>query len=94
MKLTEELRNKQSRDNRALLDRAADRIEELEAECHKQSEWISVKESLPEEFEDVLTCDGNGNVDIGYVWMRGWNIEHVTHWMPLPKAPKTKGGAE
>lgn len=31
MKLSEELRNKQSRDNRDLLDRAADRIDELEA---------------------------------------------------------------
>lgn len=42
MKLSEELRNKQSRDNRALLDRAADRIEELEAGYRKQSEgeWI------------------------------------------------------
>ena len=30
MKLSEELRNKQSRDNRDLLDRAADRIDELE----------------------------------------------------------------
>lgn len=42
MKLSEELRNKQSRDNRALLDRAADRIDELEANYRKQSvgEWI------------------------------------------------------
>ena len=31
MTLIEELRSKKSRDNRALLDRAADRIEELEA---------------------------------------------------------------
>ena len=30
MSIVEELRNKQSRDNRELLDRAADRIEELE----------------------------------------------------------------
>lgn len=30
MTLSEELRNKKSRDNRELLDRAADRIEELE----------------------------------------------------------------
>jgi hypothetical protein len=31
MKLSEELRSKPSRDNRALLDRAADRIDELES---------------------------------------------------------------
>lgn len=30
MKLSEELRSKESRDNRELLDRAADRIDELE----------------------------------------------------------------
>ena len=36
--LVAELRNKQSRDNRDLLDRAADRIEELEARQHKQIE--------------------------------------------------------
>lgn len=32
MNLVEELRSKKSRDNRELLDRAANRIEELEAE--------------------------------------------------------------
>lgn len=32
MTLSEELRTKKSRDNRELLDRAADRIEELERE--------------------------------------------------------------
>jgi rubrerythrin len=37
MSLIEELRSKVSRDNRDLLDRAADRIEELEDIC-KQSE--------------------------------------------------------
>ena len=43
MKLSEELRNKKSRDNRALLDRAADRIDELEKECRQQSEgeWVT-----------------------------------------------------
>lgn len=35
--LVAELRNKTSRDNRDLLDRAANRIEELEANQHKQS---------------------------------------------------------
>lgn len=35
MTLVEELRSKKSRDNRGLLDRAADRIDELEAELKK-----------------------------------------------------------
>ena len=38
MSIVEELRQKESRDNRALLDRAADRIEELEAELSKLKE--------------------------------------------------------
>ena len=38
MNLIEELRNKTSRDNRDLLDRAADRIEELEAK-QSEGEW-------------------------------------------------------
>lgn len=40
MTLVEELRSKKSRDNRELLDRAADRIEELEAEHRKIHENI------------------------------------------------------
>lgn len=47
MSIIEELRAKASRDNRDLLDRAADRIEELEGNYHKQ-EWISVEEVLPD----------------------------------------------
>ena len=42
--LVAELRNKKSRDNRELLDRAADRIEELEASLREQraGEWTLV----------------------------------------------------
>lgn len=41
MTLIEELRSKKSRDNRELLDRAADRIEELErSQMNKQNEII------------------------------------------------------
>lgn len=36
MSLVEELRAKPSRDNRNLLDRAADRIEELEAQLEQE----------------------------------------------------------
>ena len=56
MKLSEELRNKQSRDNRALLDRAADRIDELEAGYRKQSEgeWVHGE-------NDMAHCSVCGN---------------------------------
>lgn len=40
MTLSEELRTKKSRDNRELLDRAADRIEELEKENSKAVEKV------------------------------------------------------
>ena len=40
MKLSEELRSKPSRDNRDLLDRAADRIDELEAETKSLKQLI------------------------------------------------------
>ena len=107
MTLVEELRNKQSRDNRDLLDRAADRIEELES---KQSEWISVEERLPDNYRTVLVaCEYTtigGGVRIIVIGLYGggfWSLADadgthhltkynmhavVTHWMPLPEAPK------
>ena len=41
MKLSEELRNHPSRDNRDLLDRAADRIDALEAETEALKQLIA-----------------------------------------------------
>ena len=72
----------------------------LNAGYHKQSEWISVDERLPEENVRVLVCiksdhsytmiDTDRLDDKGFVrWYKD-----VTHWMPLPEAPKMKGGAE
>ena len=58
-------------------------------------EWISVKDRLPEDQEEVLVCtrskNGIRNIDKGYM-----AIDHfihrgraeVTHWMPLPELPK------
>lgn len=53
MKLSEELRNKKSRDNRDLLDRAANKIDELEAE-NKALTQILV--NLANEEIRVMTC--------------------------------------
>lgn len=75
-----------------LIEQQAERIEELEA---KAPRWIPVTEKIPPDQEEVLvlTRSKNGvrNVDKGY-----WAIAHfihrgravVTHWMPLPEAPK------
>ena len=58
--LVAELRNKQSRDNRELLDRAADRIEELEAGYRKQieGEWIYQEDDFGLEFYRCSLCGG------------------------------------
>ena len=69
--------------------------------------WISVDERLPEENGRCLVCvairhlvfeDLTMVVIMGYNKINGFDVvsgeETVTHWMPLPEAPKMKGGAE
>ena len=67
----------------------------------KQSEWISVDERLPEIPDRVLvyvnashlseTAIDTDRISDGR-WVRWGTL--VTHWMPLPEAPKMKGGEE
>lgn len=68
--------------------------------------WISVKDQLPKVEGDYLTFYpdkyGNSMVCIrswlhwanGFSWYYSWNERcdevEVTHWMPLPKPPKTE----
>ena len=80
-----------------------DIAEELyNAGYRKQSEgeWISVDERFPEENTRVLVYLDETLYDYTHIdtdrikcgnWIR-WG-RAVTHWMPLPEAPK-KGGAE
>lgn len=62
-----------------------------------KQEWISVDERLPTKNEKVLVYCG-GVIDTDWICSQGvWYYhEHhtITHWMPLPEAPKMKGGAE
>jgi hypothetical protein len=71
---------------------------------YRKQEWISVEERLPKSPSEILVscCDGvrmmlyEGNnrwwYDPNYI---GTAEEYkITHWMPLPEAPKMKGGAE
>ena len=72
----------------------------------KQSEWISVEERLPKVDTDVLVITANGSFKVGrcniyhngtlVLWMTndGLGERAITHWMPLPEAPKMKGGEE
>lgn len=53
--------------------------------------WIPVKERLPDVWKHVITFDEDDGVRVN--WRCGDNVSwymgyHVTHWMPLPQAPK------
>jgi hypothetical protein len=60
------------------------------------SKWIKVEDMLPEDGVWVLTF--SGSIADDFQWDIGWCIGGkwkclgwdypVTHWMPLPKAPK------
>ena len=61
------------------------------------SEWIRVKDEMPEPFLNVLVWIENGKAaNMGYVTRAGHWFVHfwytapvkVTHWMPLPEPPK------
>ncbi len=64
-------------------------------EDHATCEWISVKDRLPEDQEEVLVCtrlkNGIRNIDKGYMAIDRFihrGCAEVTHWMPLPHLPK------
>lgn len=61
-----------------------------------ESNWISVKDRLPEEGSEVLACLSNpysvftADYNRGYFDLLGYlgnGKEQVTHWMPLPEPP-------
>lgn len=62
----------------------------------KPTEWISVEDALPEVGEDVLLYSKEDDkIDIGHYsnmfcrfFLRKFEDGNVTHWMPLPDAPK------
>lgn len=86
------LREKESRDNRELLDAAADMLE--------RQRWIPVAEELPPIGERVIVARvydpreplrvEQGTLTEGGWWkVYGANTRHVEYWMPMPEPPET-----
>lgn len=70
----------------------------------KGSEWISVDERLPEKWQKCLCYypekDYGSKVVVDYAetdnggFAEQFQFGKPSHWMPLPEAPKMKGGAK
>jgi small-conductance mechanosensitive channel len=82
--------------------------ERLKSPSLVNDEWISVKERLPEKDERILVWYLHKLTGVGYAvcdflrvnpgsGVKYWGAHHserVTHWMPLPPAPKSEASKE
>ncbi|MGY6104287.1 DUF551 domain-containing protein [Pasteurella multocida] len=63
-------------------------------EYQKCDGWISVKDRLPSEREDILICTNRGEIkiawrdDVFFMSLLTYHLSSVTHWQPLPLPPK------
>jgi hypothetical protein len=86
-------------------NRYAEMLDKTEEELNTErvkTEWISVEERLPKADTDVLVITANGSFKVGrcniyhngtlVLWMTndGLGEKAITHWMPLPEAPKMR----
>ena len=73
---------------KALKDASAFYMEGFNDAMLNKSEWISIKERLPEE-ETLVLAYINGLYG-SYCDVVRWDrfCRHVTHWMPIPEPPK------
>ena len=71
------------------------------ADANPKSLWISVKDRLPKQDEEVIALCDDLNIDplykISFAHIvdktmcqdyNGWNIPNVVYWFPMPKVPK------
>ena len=74
--------------------RKALRIIEQASVVDARSQWISVKDRLPKNFEDVVVFERwRGRVFVGCFDGDEWEVygfpaQEVSYWMPLPEPPK------
>ena len=67
-------------------------VEELIANGVMVQEWISVKDRLPEQGKEIIVYSGGVLKPTVFAY-QFWNKHYdswarITHWMPLPPAPK------
>lgn len=56
----------------------------------KKNPWTSVKDRIPTDNEEYLTCCSWGIISMDYFLpsLKEFNRDSVTHWMPLPNPPE------
>ena len=82
-------------DGNTWLPMLLDEFESMADVIEHGQEWIPVKVRLPMPYENpVLVYDNSGvgmawySSTMGWMYRTGLGCVDVTHWMPLPKAPK------
>ena len=85
------------RNIRALRDFLCQAIDQVDA-MEEERRWRKCSEEMPEDGAEVLASDGVGiwlcyktTMSDGSSWFQPDGLPHiegVTHWMPLPSAPK------
>lgn len=75
-----------------------DEVDEYIAKLKEAQRWRKCSEELPKDGAEVLVTDGDGiwlcyktTMCDGSPWFQPDGLPHiegVTHWMPLPSAPK------
>ena len=82
-------------DGNTWLPMLLDEFESMADVIEHGQEWVPVKVGLPMPYENpVLVYDNSGvgmawySLTMGWMYMTGLGCVDVTHWMPLPAAPK------